>query len=136
MQLSRFEDCMQNVACWASLLKILFWDGTGLCLFTKRMDHGSFWWPRTAEPGGSVTLTPAQLAMLKDSSMEGFRRLKTASVHSDRSPLTSLIEPQTIFVAFRMGDGGITAPETKKTAQLRGLRGLQIFISKTGHACR
>jgi transposase len=26
----------------ASLLKILFWDGTGLCLFTKRMDHGSF----------------------------------------------------------------------------------------------
>src|SRR5205807_10543364 len=36
----------------ASLLKILFWDGTGLCLFTKRMDRGSFWWPRVAEPGG------------------------------------------------------------------------------------
>jgi transposase len=48
----------------ASLLKILFWDGTGLCLFTKRIDHGSFWWPRVAEPGGTVTLTPAQLAML------------------------------------------------------------------------
>jgi len=48
----------------ASLLKILFWDGTGLCLFTKRMDRGSFAWPRMAEPGGSVTLTPAQLAML------------------------------------------------------------------------
>ena len=48
----------------ASLLKILFWDGTGLCLFTKRMDHGSFLWPRMAEPGGTVTLTPAQLAML------------------------------------------------------------------------
>ena len=43
----------------ASLLKILFWDGTGLCLFTKRMDHGSFWWPRVAEPGGSVTLARA-----------------------------------------------------------------------------
>jgi transposase len=24
----------------ASLLKILFWDGTGLCLFTKRIDRG------------------------------------------------------------------------------------------------
>ena len=48
----------------ASLLKILFWDGTGLCLFTKRIDHASFWWPRVAEPGGTVTLTPAQLAML------------------------------------------------------------------------
>ena len=24
----------------ANLIKILFWDGTGLCLFTKRLDHG------------------------------------------------------------------------------------------------
>lgn len=35
----------------ASLLKILFWDGTELCLFTKRIDHGRFVWPRLAEPG-------------------------------------------------------------------------------------
>ena len=48
----------------ASLLKILFWDGTGLCLFTKRIDRGNFFWPRLAEPGSSVTLSPAQLAML------------------------------------------------------------------------
>ena len=48
----------------ASLLKILFWDGTGLCLFTKRIDRGNFFWPRLAEPGGSVLLSPAQLAML------------------------------------------------------------------------
>jgi transposase len=45
----------------ASLLKILFWDGTGLCLFTKRIDRGNFFWPRLAEPGSSVTLSPAQL---------------------------------------------------------------------------
>jgi transposase len=43
----------------ASLLKILFWDGTGLCLFTKRIDRGNFFWPRLAEPGSSVTLSPA-----------------------------------------------------------------------------
>jgi transposase len=48
----------------ASLLKILLWDGTGLCLFTKRMDHGGFLSPRMAEPGDTVTLTPAHLAML------------------------------------------------------------------------
>ena len=48
----------------ASLLKILFWDGTGLCLFTKRIDRGNFFWLRLAEPGSSVTLSPAQLAML------------------------------------------------------------------------
>ena len=48
----------------ASSLKILFWDGNGLCLFTKRLDRGHFIWPRMYEPGGTVTLTPAQLAML------------------------------------------------------------------------
>ena len=48
----------------ASMLKMLFWDGNGLCLFTKRLDQGGFVWPRMAEPGGTVTLSPAQLAML------------------------------------------------------------------------
>ena len=48
----------------ANTLKILFWDGNGLCLFTKRLDQGGFIWPRMIEPEGSVTLCPAQLAML------------------------------------------------------------------------
>lgn len=48
----------------ATIVKILFWDGNGLCLFTKRLDRGRFVWPRAYEPGGTVTLTPAQLAML------------------------------------------------------------------------
>ena len=48
----------------ASILKVLFWDGNGLCLFTKRIDRGGFVWPRMYEPGGAVTLSPAQLAML------------------------------------------------------------------------
>lgn len=47
-----------------SMLKILFWDGNGLCLFTKRLDQGQFVWPRLIEQGGTVSLTAAQLAML------------------------------------------------------------------------
>ena len=47
-----------------SILKILFWDGNGLCLFSKRLDQGGFVWPMMSEPGGTITLTPAQLAML------------------------------------------------------------------------
>ena len=48
----------------ASMLKILFCDGNGLCLFTKRLDQGAFVWPTMAGYDGSITLMPAQLAML------------------------------------------------------------------------
>ena len=49
----------------ADTMKILFWDGNGLCLFTKRLDQqGGFVWPRMAGIEGSITLSPAQLAML------------------------------------------------------------------------
>lgn len=51
----------------ARMLKILFHAGTGMCLFTKRLDQGTFTWPMTqpqAEGTVSVTLTPAQLSML------------------------------------------------------------------------
>ena len=44
------------------LLKILYWDGQGFCLFAKRLEKGRFVWPVTKD--GSVTLSPAQLSML------------------------------------------------------------------------
>src|SRR2546423_855808 len=40
----------------ANLIKIVFWDGTGLCLFTKRLEQGRFHWPVTCEMGGTVML--------------------------------------------------------------------------------
>lgn len=48
----------------ANLVKILFWDGSGLCLFTKRLHHGRFTWPRLHEATATVALSPAQLGML------------------------------------------------------------------------
>jgi len=44
------------------LVKLLWYDGQGLCLFSKRMDCGRFIWPVTKE--GSVDLSSAQLSML------------------------------------------------------------------------
>ena len=44
------------------LVKLLWYDGQGLCLFAKRMDRGRFIWPSTKT--GSVAMTPAQLSML------------------------------------------------------------------------
>jgi transposase len=44
------------------LIKILWWDGQGLCLLAKRLERGRFVWPQAES--GSVSLTPAQLSML------------------------------------------------------------------------
>jgi transposase len=44
------------------LVKPLWFDGQGLCLFSKRRDRGRFVWPVTAT--GTITLTPARLSML------------------------------------------------------------------------
>jgi transposase len=44
------------------LLKIIWWDAQGACLFTKRLERGRFVWP--AAKDGKVSLSPSQLAML------------------------------------------------------------------------
>ena len=44
------------------LIKMLWWDGDGLCLFAKRLERGRFLWPQATS--GTVALTPAQLSML------------------------------------------------------------------------
>ena len=43
-------------------VKLLWWDGEGLCLFAKRLERGRFVWPKATS--GSVSLSPAQLSML------------------------------------------------------------------------
>ena len=44
------------------LIKLLWWDGDGLCLFAKRLERGRFVWPQAEE--GAVSLSRAQLSML------------------------------------------------------------------------
>ena len=46
----------------ADRVKLVFWDGTGLCLFAKRLEDGKFRWPRIQD--GVMRLSAAQLGAL------------------------------------------------------------------------
>jgi transposase len=50
-----------------SLIKVLWHDGQGMCLFAKRLERGRFVWPSTVgreSEDRTVTITPAQLGYL------------------------------------------------------------------------
>ncbi len=44
------------------IVKVLWFDGDGLCLLAKRLERGRFLWPQATS--GSVSLSRAQLSML------------------------------------------------------------------------
>lgn len=44
------------------LVKLLWFDGDGVCLFAKRLERGHFVWPQATS--SSVALSAAQLSML------------------------------------------------------------------------
>lgn len=48
----------------SDLIKIVWHDGQGSCLFMKRLDRGRFTWPSASD--GAVPITPAQLAYLTE----------------------------------------------------------------------
>jgi transposase len=58
-------------------IKLIFWDGTGVCLYVKRLEDGAFRWPKIQD--GVIRLTAAQLSAL----LEG---LDWRRVHQFRQP--------------------------------------------------
>ena len=59
----------------ADRIKLIFWDGTGVCLFAKRLEAGAFRWPKIED--GVLRLSAAQLSAL----LEG---LDWRRVHASR----------------------------------------------------
>ena len=46
----------------ADRIKLLWWDGTGVCLMAKRLEEGQFRWPKAED--GTMRLSAAQLSAL------------------------------------------------------------------------
>ena len=46
----------------ADRIKLLWWDGTGICLLTKRLEGAPFRWPPIQD--GAINLTAVQMAAL------------------------------------------------------------------------
>jgi transposase len=49
----------------AGLIKLIWHDGVGLCMLSKRLERGQFVWPSVDTPG-RIMLSSAQLAALLD----------------------------------------------------------------------
>ena len=58
------------------LIKLLWFDGDGLCLFAKKLERGRFIWPQATS--GTVSLTRAQLSMLLEG-IDWRRPIRTAA---------------------------------------------------------
>ncbi|WP_425350335.1 IS66 family insertion sequence element accessory protein TnpB [Mesorhizobium temperatum] len=70
-------------------IKLIFWDGTGVCLYAKRLEDGEFRWPKVHD--GMMRLTAAQLSAL----LEG---LDWRRVHEARRTRVQRAEPDVLTI--------------------------------------
>ncbi|MFQ6163902.1 IS66 family insertion sequence element accessory protein TnpB [Sinorhizobium meliloti] len=59
---------MQNVGRWADRVRIVWWDGSGVCLYSKTLEEQSFCWPGIS--AARIRLDHSQLMAL----LEGLQK--------------------------------------------------------------
>jgi transposase len=64
-------------------IKLIFWDGTGMCLVAKRLEDGEFRWPKMQD--GVMHLTAAQFSAL----FEGLDWKRVHAREPARVPVTA-----------------------------------------------
>lgn len=82
--------------------KVLLWDGTGLCLYSKRLEQGRFapLWRRAED--GEVTLSPTELALYLEGSEEvGRRAISPPEIDPNRKILGELCDSLTTCSTLR-----------------------------------
>lgn len=67
----------------ADRIKLVYFDGTGVCLFSKSLEDGKFQWPAIAD--GVVRLTAAQLQAL----LEGLDWRRVHEWRETRTPVAA-----------------------------------------------
>ena len=65
----------------ADRVKLIFWDGSGVCLVAKRIEDGEFRWPRMQD--GAMHLTAAQFSAL----FEGLDWKRVHAPSETRTPI-------------------------------------------------
>jgi transposase len=65
----------------ADRLNLVYWDGTGVCLFAKRLEDGKFRWPNVQD--GVIRLSAARLAAL----LEGLDWRRVHAVRETPAPM-------------------------------------------------
>ncbi len=110
----------------ANLIKILFWDGAGLCLFTKRLEEGRFPWPCAIsscwQSGRSWTRTGAFLpGIARARSAGGLRRYPALARWSPprwwpQSPILTLSSPGARWLPGSAWCRGRTRPAARSAS--------------------
>ena len=73
-----------------NLLKLITWDRTGFCLFSKRLEHGHFRFPGEAT---KQELSARAFELLLDGIMLGSRKRSAVQTMYDFGRTRSIIEP-------------------------------------------
>jgi transposase len=67
----------------ADRVKLIYWDGSGVCLFAKKLEDRKFCWPRIED--GALRLTAAQFSAL----LEGLDWRRVHEIHETAAPLSA-----------------------------------------------
>ena len=77
-----------------NLLKVIWHDGQGACLFTKRLERGRFLWPSPAD--GAVTISPQAVPRIQRQLLSG--GLARVSIEHRRAILSDPVALQALHL--------------------------------------